>query len=317
MDEARECLNAGNDKKALAIGKNLEKLRYSGAFEIQALAHMAIGKTDKAIEVLEKGTKLVPDIWLLWQLLGNCRSDCGQFARSQDAYEKGLALKNADAVSLLYNYARMLWRSEKFAAAEEKIGLAFEKKNFAKSRLALIARCTALQLDLHNKGERHGEAEASFKSFLKRNFRTEDNGEDLAPVYAAFGATLLATGKSAEAADMALLAIRLDRHNADARYLLREIRSASPYRNAKYLRILISGHDPAPRAGHDKPLGFFTTYDVVADDEGEALRFIKEFEAPHIAGSLAIEEIETIKSPKQPKGVYETTPYNLFPLDSE
>lgn len=66
MDEAFEALDLGNPKAALKIAKTLKRTRYSGCFEIQALAYARLGKLRKAIKVLREGTDKCPDVWQLW-----------------------------------------------------------------------------------------------------------------------------------------------------------------------------------------------------------------------------------------------------------
>jgi hypothetical protein len=63
------------DPNALEIGKKLKSMKYSGGFEIMAMAYADDDQKDKAIECLEEGVKTCPDVWILWQMLGNYRSD--------------------------------------------------------------------------------------------------------------------------------------------------------------------------------------------------------------------------------------------------
>jgi Flp pilus assembly protein TadD len=94
MHLAFRALDSGKPKAALKVAKKLERMRYSGSFEIQALAYADLGDPSKAISVLREGTTKCPNVWLLWQLLGNNLSDAGRFEEAFEAYEKGSAPTN-------------------------------------------------------------------------------------------------------------------------------------------------------------------------------------------------------------------------------
>ncbi|MEL6715618.1 MAG: tetratricopeptide repeat protein [Planctomycetota bacterium] len=70
-----EALERGVHVAALAAAEELRALRNTAAFEIGALAHLRAGRADEALQMLEEGVEHGPDVWLLWQLLGNDRSD--------------------------------------------------------------------------------------------------------------------------------------------------------------------------------------------------------------------------------------------------
>ena len=48
--------------QALKIASRLEKLRYSAAFEIGALAHAGQGNLTEAVALLERGVEKAPDV---------------------------------------------------------------------------------------------------------------------------------------------------------------------------------------------------------------------------------------------------------------
>ena len=146
MAEASQHIDSENPKAALNIGKQLEKLKFIGAFETQALAYAAMGEKKNAIKILEKGIKITRDVWILWQLLGNYYSDEGKFDKSKNCYENGLITKDPDRVSLLYNYAYMLERSGKYDVAERKLAEIFQSSEFTSVDKELAMLCFSLQL---------------------------------------------------------------------------------------------------------------------------------------------------------------------------
>ena len=68
----------------------------------------------------------------------------------------------------------------------------------------------------------------------------------------------------------------------------------------------------------DGPLGFYTSYDVVADSVEEALRLLKRFEPREIRDSVRVESCEDVEArPDERKGVYRISGYSLFPLEGD
>jgi tetratricopeptide (TPR) repeat protein len=121
MSEAFEAMNLGKPEAALKIAKKLRRMRYSGCFEIQALAYADLGDPSKAISVLREGTTKCPGVWLLWQLLGNKLSDAGRFEEAFEAYERGLSTGEPNFESLNLNYAIALLRSGQAIQARDRV----------------------------------------------------------------------------------------------------------------------------------------------------------------------------------------------------
>ena len=74
-EEGLEALHEQRYDDALRLADRLEDRRYSGAFEVRALVLDRQGDTEAAVVCLEQGVDHAPQAWLLWQLLGNYRSD--------------------------------------------------------------------------------------------------------------------------------------------------------------------------------------------------------------------------------------------------
>jgi hypothetical protein len=109
--------------------------------------------------------------------------------------------------------------------------------------------------------------------------------------------------------------ISWDNKNPDAQWLFREMNKESDYSNAKTLRVMIEGKWDEPFEEGEEIEGFLVNYDVVAENEDEAMEFIRFFEPPEIHDSLKINEVEIIKSKKQPKGIYGVSEYFFFRED--
>ncbi|MCP4590217.1 MAG: hypothetical protein GY842_05715 [bacterium] len=87
--------------------------------------------------------------------------------------------------------------------------------------------------------------------------------------------------------------------------------------DAKYMRLLVEGDSPErDEEGHE--LGFLITYDVVAENEDEALAYIRRFEFGVPGSSLIVETCEELEPrPSEPMGVYDYTGHILFPRGEE
>jgi hypothetical protein len=110
-------------------------------------------------------------------------------------------------------------------------------------------------------------------------------------------------------------AITWDNKSQDALSLFTKMNKDEDYSKAKSHKIVIEGKWDEPFEEGEEPDGFFVTYTVTVDNEGEAFEFIKYFEPSEVHGSLKISEIEILKSEKQPKGVYGVSEYFFFKDD--
>lgn len=108
----------GDYKAALKVAKQLEKLRYTAAYDIAAQAHAGLGDLDEAVSTLERGLQKAPDCWLNWQLLGNYRSDQGDYDAAVAAYERALTCPDVCEDSIRLNQAILANRRRDYAAAE-------------------------------------------------------------------------------------------------------------------------------------------------------------------------------------------------------
>jgi tetratricopeptide (TPR) repeat protein len=97
--KADEALESGDDRAALTAGKRLVELRHVYGFEVLARAYWLREEKTKAIAALVEGVEKAPQVWPLWELLGDYRSDVGDVKRAREAYEQVLASPNADSAA--------------------------------------------------------------------------------------------------------------------------------------------------------------------------------------------------------------------------
>lgn len=307
--EGNDLLEACDFEGALSIGKKLQKLSYSGAFEIIALSYEGLDKKQKAVTVLEEGVKKAPSIGRLWQLLGNLHSDLNQFTKAFDAYEKGLNTPTADVASLNYNYGLALLRANKIDLAEVKATFLIQYRGNNNLDPALSLLIDSLRMSLLNRQEKYLDCVAYSETLA---LREEECPKEVALIWEKKAYALWKIGSIDKSFFYLKKAIQLDKHNRDAQWLLRELNKEKDFKDAKYYRILVHGKWPRPFQGEKVAPNFYTSYDVVADNKQEAFEYIKIFEPKELHGSLEMEEAKVLKAKKQPKGVYQTSGYAFY-----
>lgn len=306
MKQAFEALDRGKPKAALKIAKALNRVKYSGSFEIQALAHVDLGNPSKAIDVLREGTQTCPGVWSLWQMLGNSLSDAGRFDEAFEAYERGLKADGPFEESLNLNFAIALLRAGQATEARERIGPILRASRFNELEGSLRARMHALELEALRKLNRLDDAIAVFDAIGNEGFG-DDAGAELSMLWSEYARAHLELGHRHDAERAALRSVQFNVTNDDALALLREIRRAPANSRTNRYRLLVQGQwiDRSDHTDKNRT-GFFTSYMVCADSEEEALGFVAELQ-PEAATNLRIEEAKLVGKVTEPKGVYSAT----------
>jgi tetratricopeptide (TPR) repeat protein len=315
MAEAYELLDHDEPEQALEIGRRLEKVQYSGGFEIQALAHQDLDENEKAIRVLRRGTGQVTDVWLLWQLLGNCLSDDEQYEEALTAYDKAVELPDTDRVSVQYNRAILLWRMDRLDDANAVAEELLNDPEFAEARSEVQANIRAARVGILSDLGRGEEAVTFFETLPDTDEWSESLAE-VARLDAKYAIALWNDDRVDEARTALARAIRHDKTNSDAQWLKREMHARDLPGGKFAYDLMICGPWRAEAfPGTDPAVGFCTKYQVVADHPEQALAFIREFEPSEIRLSLEIEEVLEEKESGDPKGVYWTSVYQFYRED--
>lgn len=104
-DLGRSVVEDGDPARALPMSDDLENRRFSGAFELRALALQSLGDLDGAARALREGLGHAPRVWTMWQLLGNIQSDLGKPQDARESYERALACDGVWRESVVLNVA--------------------------------------------------------------------------------------------------------------------------------------------------------------------------------------------------------------------
>ena len=306
INEAFDCIDAGDYDSAIRIGRQLKEQRPAWACEIIAIAHGGKGDTERAIAVLEQGVAEQPDVWRLWQLLGNFYSDRGEFEKCHDAYHRGFGCTEADESSIHLNFAIALIRQENYVDALHHLNGVTDPQ--------IKLQALDMRLEVFNRLEWHTHAielGRRVTSTYHVDESDEDSDEDsvqaMAKVHAELGLALwLGRQDGDEALECAWRAIGMHKGQHTAMWLVRELDGeTSP--SAFYYQLTIRGTWMAPVDcdGVWQVPEFVATYEVVADTPKEALDLVASFEPSEVRASLEIEACQVVEEcHDQPKGVY-------------
>ena len=311
--EAFEALENGQGTRVAEICAELRVMHYSSCFEIEALLALDQGLPARALEVLDEGLGVVPDLWQLWQLRGNILSDGGQWDEALESYKRALALDDADVNSLRLNRATALWRAQRIDEALNEI--ARTDGNSEAMSVSLDWRLQAIRLALWAEQNRCDEVIERAAQLWQDQQEVEIDEDEAAPLSVAFsqiGWALFGCEQRELARDWANAALEVDRANGQALLLAREATPNLPLGKATF-RVELRGQTET----EDGPAGFLTTLLAIAPDVAVAEQLAIEFEAPRWDAEVTVEESERIGSCEaQPSCIYEVQPYILVPLQS-
>ncbi|MFA6564644.1 MAG: hypothetical protein WCV00_22250 [Verrucomicrobiia bacterium] len=319
--KASQCIEQFEYKRALKVGRKIERLRHTSGFEIMAQAYWAMDQRKKAIVILKKGVKKVPDLWLLWDQLGCYCSDQGQYGQAMKAFKRAGGCPGADISTVRFNMALVYVRQRRPEAALETIrsirmlGSGVLAINLASLKVQILTKIKRFRAALRLANRTLWRAKrlrlsAAINSIISPH---ETGAEVLSRLYVDRATAYWCGTNNRKRCWVDLMrAIELNRTNAGAMSLMREVEhQVSPA--AKYMRVLIQGLWHRPLVGERRRPGFFTTFDVVADDPDEALKLICRFEPPRVRPTLRIEECRVLaRRPTYPKGVYDVLGYAFF-----
>ncbi len=308
--------------EALKIGRRLRRLRWSGGFEIEALALAGLERRCEAIDVLERGVEDAPAAVLLWNLLGNYRSDEARFDEALEAYDRGLAQCSEELgrfeVQLRFNRAIVYSRLDRSADALSElrgIEAGVEDPETNRELYWNLKAGIARELDIQ---ERDAELTAFAGTMSGRCFEDDDFAEAKSELAARVACGFHRQDLPGPRTRWLRRAIELYRNERAAQWLVRELLRQEHEDGGRLFDLLIEGAWPESSCGDDCQHGFVTRYDVVADTPEEALGFIKTFEPQDVWPSLRISEIvEEGEWVDDPKGVYDVSPHYVFDPDAD
>ncbi len=288
--------------------------------QLLGICYADIGEHDKAIEHYDDGLNIAYGSVI--QLYCNRAIDLLQLGKLDEALndvQYVVSLLDSNIVNTIPLIAlRGGKHYEILSSADTQLS---QQKCAYYDIVSVVEASYSLLIFIYNQLGNYDKAKEVFEKFINKYdinefIQTTDVYNQYSPglsaLYFAFSITLWKSEGADKALELIKKAILFDKWNKNAQSLIREIRNNNDYNNAKYMRIYLCGkfYKPFIHEG-DTVHSFMVCYFVIADDEIEALNFIKEFEPEEIRNILKVErEIKILDDmPKKPKGVYEISSY--------
>jgi len=316
-DEGWDLLEEGNFEQAMEVGKRLERLRWSGAFELQAAVYESEDNLEAAVSVLRKGLDKTSGHYLLSSRLGNTLSDMGHYEEAIEAYKVGMALETTDITLFRMNiglvYSRMD-QNEKALSEYQKIESDVLARGNKEPIFWHYKGCLARVFS--DLGETSKLAEL-IEPIRKNLLDNSDFKSSKSRIAAAYAVSLSQLNQDAASIRWLTRAIELDRNGWQCKWLKREKLVKSHPIGGKLYYITADGIWPSYLTD-DEEWGALACFEVVADDEQQAFEFSKSFIHESARDSFILDEFEILenKTP-EPKGVYEVNPYIFYDLNDE
>ena len=306
-------LEIADFERALRAARDLYDFDNSAAFEIEARARWEMGERDRAIGVLEKAVRNAPEEFILWDYLASFLSDEERYEESLQAYYQSKRCEDAPLDAVDFNIAVVYQRQGRH---ERALALLETIQPSESIPIEIIESAKA-----HSLNDTGNHADAMTRAAACLNRIKEDDEVDpeaIARLMSEHAYAMWTMDLHEAAFEEAYEAIALDKSNARAAWLIREIADERSD-NAKSWQIVVEGKWGQPFEDSEKDYGFFANYVVVADSPEEALEYIRPFEPEEVRFTLKIDSADEIAEQAEgPKGIYEAAPaYHFFPLDEK
>ena len=216
IEEAEDALIDGELDRAQRLGERLLDARSVHGFEILARVHQERGDLAAAIAVVEDGVAKAARAWPLRLLLGELRSENGEYDAALAAYDSAAAVEGADIDDIHVNAAIVLHRAGRYEEALARLDRApgdSDESVFAAARV---------RADVLNLLGRPDEAIAAAEAGLER-VNDDIDTSDVAELYTSMAKAAFMKGDRKEAARRAREALALDSEDQTARGILREL----------------------------------------------------------------------------------------------
>ena len=305
LDEGFDALQEGRYEEALSAANGLEGFKHTASYELGALALRALEREEEALARLERGVAKAPTVWLLWNLLGNMRSDAEDYEGAFTAWDSGLACEGCDAGSLRLNKAIALGRVDRGDEGLAELDLIDESDPLFGAHVQGSRAHILGMLGRHD--ERIEAARTGIDALGDDPHAAEPQ------LFAELALGLHASGgDQAEALGAAWEAVLSDRTSPQAAQAVREVEGIEED-ELVLMHLMVRGlWFETLDKGQPTPM-FFTAYTVVARDLDDALELIKRFEPEPVRDSLEIEDSSILDAPKRRlKGVHHAGAYAFF-----
>ncbi|MCW5934786.1 MAG: hypothetical protein KIT45_10915 [Fimbriimonadia bacterium] len=298
MEEGFALLEEGEYERALKVADKLLKKKHTSGFEIKARAWWELGNTQQAIETLEEGLKIAPEIWVFWDMLGKIHSDEAQFQDALAAFQQVFQFPDADSNGNYYNIALTYHRMGEPDLAERELA----NMQVPEDHILFLYRETLRAAIAIERGQSEDALQIAH-AILKHPLSQMVEPYELAPLYTSLTKAIYdLEGDTPKMREALQKAVQCDKSWMGIQDFIRELRNQTSD-SAHRFRVMIEGRRQIEP--NRPPLGYFANYYCVADSPEEALEFIREFEPEEERSGLKISHKEQLDpAPGELKGVY-------------
>lgn len=299
-EEALARIEGRDLEGARALAEQLKALRWSGAFEVLALAARAEGDLEGAVRVLDEGTAVAPQVWTLHQLRGNLLDALGRHGEAIEALDRALACPEPWVSSVRFNRAVARLRGGDAGGALADAEAVLTEGGAPPFALDAVR----VAIDALAKLARTADAVALVETALAQAGDAEPAASALAGLYAV---ALARDERSADAvARAAGRAIEGGKGTAELAMLLDPLPRDD--RAARKLRLVVEGRI---REG-GKRYGFLRVLSLVAIDPEDGLAIARRIEPTTIRAELAVHESTDEGPSEAPRGILHASGRILF-----
>lgn len=302
IDKAYDLIEECELEKAAEIANSIIKDgEVEGYFILTDIAYEE-ENLERCIQILQKGISEFGNHWKLWMRLGNYQSDTDQFEEAEYSFERAQYSTDSDVSLVKLNKAVLASKQSQYETALNLLEEAWEDYSM---------KCYCLKLDILDDQGKYNEI---LSSINQEQFEDEyDNDvETMSKILFFLAKASYKSKKRKDAISYLNISLEQNRNNEQSLWLRREIYG---HRNSinKYFRVLING-DYEDDETNGAEMGFFSSYDVVADSINSALKEIVDFEPLELnKETFKVEEYEILnENSNDPSGIYLTSGFSIY-----
>jgi tetratricopeptide (TPR) repeat protein len=301
MKHGYEFIEEGDFDSAFVVGGRLKRMGFTGGFEIIARTYAAEREVEQAIRELEKGVQKAPHVWILWEMLGNYRSDREDFDQALQCYDRAVGLPDANLSSINLNRAICQVRNGKPELALPILD------SVTDAEVAVEREC--VRMDALIELRQYEECLAVGDLLIRQIDKGDAKGkamDQLSRTYAWMARAFLSgRGDCEKAKEVLDKSTRYDKTNGAALTVRRELDGVQSG-DAKMFHLVVQGEWDQPLAASKHVPGFFANYHVLASSPEEALSYAQALEPEQVRKSMKVSRTKVGKREdwQTLKGVY-------------
>ncbi|MEO0470380.1 MAG: tetratricopeptide repeat protein [Bacteroidota bacterium] len=303
-EEAWEAIGEEEFERAKEIGQQLIAGDYESGYRVLGSVHEQMGETEEAEAVLKKGIETYPENWELFLHLGTLYSEANRLEEAIKVLEDAAKLENVESYWIDMNKAVVYYKMQDVDAALNTLQKVTHPDMFNEA--------FALQLSILDEVGRYDLLLEVVEEGLEETIPPENDQDAEVMSRICFYAAKACYKEEDEEATQFYLkqAIQYHRSNESTLELIRDIRAEYSDSATLYGIMVQALYEPETEEGKES-FPFMTTYAVLAENEEEAMNYIRDFEIDDVKReSMQVMEVEIAEveegeeSETEAKGIY-------------